>query len=366
MAPWGIYVHVPFCAKRCPYCHFVLVESDGSLHERFVGRVCREIEDSPHRPPEVASLYFGGGTPSMLEPAQVARIVEKAWTVLGAPRGEVALEANPDGLTRERLEGYRGAGINRLSLGVQALDDGELRALGRTHTTADAREAYRLSCGVFEDVGVDLIFGLPGQDFGRTLDRVLEWSPTHVSLYGLTYEPGTEFARRRDRGEMKPLEPGHEAEMYSLAMDRLGAAGYRHYELSNFAKPGFESRHNLGYWDGRPYLGFGPGAHSYVPHRRWWNLSNVNRYLDAADPVMGSEELTEGQRVLERIFLGLRRDVGVDLLAFQEEFGVGLLTRFRPQVAELGALGLVEVEEGRFRLTRKGRLVADAVTARFA
>lgn len=359
MAPWGVYVHVPFCVKRCPYCAFVLVESDGSLHDRFVDRVCREIAGSKHRPPEVATLYFGGGTPSMLSGGQIGAIHERAKACLGEPRGEVTLEANPEHI--ERAGEWREAGINRLSLGIQALDDGELRQLGREHTAAGAERAYRAAREVFDNVSVDLIFGLPGQDFAATLAKIVEWDPPHVSLYGLTYEPGTEFARTR-----APIEPEREAEMYELAMDRLGAAGYRHYEISNFAKPGFESQHNLGYWEGRPYLGFGPGAHSYVPHRRWWNLSNVRKYLDAPDPVMKSEELTEAQRMLERIFLGLRRDVGVDLLAFQEEFGVGLLTRFRPQVAELSSLGLLVVEEGRLRLTRKGRLLADEVTGRFA
>ncbi len=361
MEAWGVYVHVPFCLRRCPYCAFVLIESEGSLHDRFVERVCREISVSPHRPPSVSSLFFGGGTPSMLTPEQIARIVEQVRRSLGVPSGEVALEANPESLTKGRLQGYAHAGVNRLSLGVQALDDGELKALGREHTAELAERAYRTARKIFRDVGIDLIFGLPGQDFGRTLKRVLEWDPPHVSLYGLTYEPGTEFTRTRT-----PIAPEIEARMYEEAIDTLTSAGYRHYELSNFAKPGFESRHNLGYWEGRPYLGFGPGAHSYVPHRRWWNVSNVRRYLETEDPVMTVEELTEAQRMLERIFLGLRRDVGVDLLAFQEEFGVGLLTRYRPQVAEFESLRLVEIEEGRLRLTRKGKLVADEITSKFA
>ena len=162
-----------------------------------------------------------------------------------------------------------------------------------------------------------------------------------------------------------PVASEEEAAMYETAIDVLTGAGYRHYEISNFAKPGFESRHNVACWQGEPYVGFGPGAHSYVPFRRWANLSNVRLYLESANPTMMVEELTEGQRILERVFLGLRQEKGVDLLAFQEEFGVGLLTRFRPQVAELESLGLIEIEGGRLRLTRKGKLVADEVTGKF-
>lgn len=348
-----MYVHVPFCRKRCPYCAFVLIESDGSLHERFVERLCREIHAAKYG--EVATLFFGGGTPSLLTPSQIGRIVR---TVGGSPT-EVTLEANPE--TPLDVRGYRAAGINRLSLGVQALDDRELRDLGREHTVAEAERTYAEAREGFENISIDIIFGLPGQDFGRTLTRLLEWDPPHISLYGLTYEPGTDFTRTRT-----PIAQEAEAEMYTLAIDRITAAGYRHYELSNFAKPGFESAHNIGYWEGRPYLGFGPGAHSYVPPRRWANLSNVRMYLESEDPVMTVEELTEPQRMLERVFLGLRQEQGVDLLAFQEEFGVGLLTRFRPQVAELQALGVVEIADGRFRLTRKGKLVADDVIGKFA
>ncbi len=302
----------------------------------------------------------------MLTPAQIETVVQRVSSVLGAPLGEVALEANPEHVTEDRVEGWRNAGINRVSLGIQSLEDEDLRRLGREHSAAEAERAFSIARGAFDNVSVDLIFGLPGQDFARSLDPLIRWDPPHVSLYGLTYEPGTDFTRRRDAGELRPVEQEREAEMYDGAIDRLTAAGYRHYELSNFAKPGFESQHNLGYWDGRPYLGFGPGAHSYVPHRRWWNVSNVRHYLDSPDPVMRTEELTEGQRMLERIFLGLRRDVGVDLLAFQEEFGVGLLTRYRPQLAELTSSSVLEIAEGRLRLTRKGKRVADEVVSRFA
>ncbi len=309
------------------------MESDGSLHERFVEKVCREIRRAA---PAAGTLYFGGGTPSLLSPGQVRRIVE---AVGGAP-GEVTLECNPEGL---RLEGYREAGVNRITLGIQALDDGLLRFLGREHDAQGARRAWREASRVFDNVGVDLLFGVPGQTlegWKRTLDEVRTWRPAHVSLYGLTYEPGTPFAGIHDR-----LPEEAERAMYEAAMEALFE--YRHYEISNFALPGFESRHNFGYWEGRPYLGFGPGAHSYEPHDRWWNLSNVREYLEREDVVLRRETLTPEQRRIERILLGLRTDRGVELERIPD-----------------GLEPFLERADGRVRLTRSGKCVADAVIAK--
>ncbi len=326
----GIYVHVPFCRKRCPYCAFVLMESDGSLHERFVEKVCRELRREPRNP---RTLYFGGGTPSLLSADQIGRLVEAA----GGRPGEVTVECNPDGL---RLDGLRAAGVNRITLGIQALDDGLLRFLGRTHDAETARRAWREASRAFDNICVDLIFGLPGQTvegWRQTLEEVRSWGPAHVSLYGLTYEPGTPFGKIPDR----PAEETERA-MYEAAMDLL--ADYRHYEISNFARPGFESRHNWDCWTGVPYLGFGPGAHSYASPERWWNVSNTREYLEREDVVMRRETLTPEQVRIERIFLGLRTDRGVDLDRIPE-----------------GLEPCLERAGGRVRLTRAGKCVADSV-----
>ncbi len=363
---WGVYVHVPFCTRRCPYCAFVLVESDGSLHDAFVDRVCREIEESSHRPSAVSTLYFGGGTPSLLTPSEVSRIHDAVSDHLGKPAGEVTLEVNPEDVSEERLRGYAEAGVNRLSLGVQALDDSALRELGRGHTVERAEEAWKVAHDVFSNVSVDLMFGLEGQAWSASLDRLVGWDPPHVSLYGLTCEPGTVFTREVAAGKRKSISPEREGEMYREAIETLTKAGYRHYEISNFAKPGKESRHNLTYWEGKPYLGFGPGAHSHVPHRRWANLSNVGKYLESKDPVMEVEELTPEQRILERVFLGLRRDVGVDLAAFREEFGVDLRERNGDLLEELLSLELVQVDGNALCLTGKGKVLADEVIGKFA
>ena len=288
---WGVYVHIPFCTRRCPYCAFVLIESDGSLHDSFVDRLCREIRETSHRPDSVSSLYLGGGTPSLLAPEQVGQIYDEVSTVLGKPKLEVTLEANPENISEVLLKGYKEVGVNRLSLGIQALDNRALKEFGREHSAKDAEKAWRTARDIFPNVSLDLMFGLDGQDWSRSLEQVLSWNPPHVSLYGLTYEPGTPFTREVSSGVRSPISPEREEEMYREAINRLTEAGYRHYEISNFAKPGMESVQNQGYWEGRPYLGFGPGAHSYVPHRRWSNLSNVRKYLEGEDLVLELEEL---------------------------------------------------------------------------
>jgi oxygen-independent coproporphyrinogen III oxidase len=329
----GVYVHVPFCRKRCPYCAFVLIESDGSLHDRFVDKICREIRAAK---PVPRTLYFGGGTPSMLGAAPIRRMIE---AVGGAPE-EITVECNPEGL---RLDGLREAGVTRITLGIQALDDGLLKFLGREHDAEGARRAYLEASRVFENICVDLIFGVPGQTmegWKKTLEEVRSWGPAHVSLYGLTYEKGTPFEKIRDR-QPESLEKA----MYEQAMESL--AGWHHYEISNWARPGFESRHNRSYWEGRPYIGFGPGAHSFAPPERWWNVANVREYLDRDDVVAGRETLTAEQVRIERLLLGLRQDVGVEMETIPAELG-----------------SFLERVDGRVRLTRAGKCVADTVIAK--
>ena len=359
-ASHGIYVHVPFCSKRCPYCAFVLIESDGSLHERFVSVIERQLKATNV---EASTLYFGGGTPSMLAPEQIARLI--------APAGEITLEANPDGLGLERLRGFREAGINRLSLGIQSTRSPALEFLGRTHDPRQASEAFHAARAAgFKNVSVDLIFGTPGQtveDWKRELEG---WAiADHISVYGLTVEPGTALEREIKKGA---VVPGDEAQrdLYVAAMELLPAFGFRQYELSNFAKPGFESRHNLGYWEGRPYLGFGPGAHSYVAPKRWANIANVSEFIDRAErgeSLVGSEEtLTVDQQMLEAVFLGLRRAEGLFIPAFDERFGISFESRHGVLAGELVSDGLLDRRGGFLTLTMRGKLLADAVIGRFA
>ncbi|HEX7900695.1 MAG TPA: coproporphyrinogen-III oxidase family protein [Planctomycetota bacterium] len=326
-------MHVPFCRKRCPYCAFTLIESDGALHERYTAKVERQLRAAAVEP---RTLYFGGGTPSMLSRDQLGRLIAAAG---GRPE-EITVECNPEGLDVDAL---RGLGVTRITLGIQALDDGLLRFLGREHDAEGARRAWRAASKAFDNVCVDLIFGVPGQTlegWKATLAEVRAWAPAHVSLYGLTYEKGTPFEKVRNR-----LPEAGERDMYLAAMDALAA--WRHYEISNFARPGFESRHNRAYWEGRPYLGFGPGAHSFDGAARWWNIANVAAWLEREDVVAGRETLTPEQVRIEGLMLGLRTDVGVELAAIPK-----------------GLESYLERHEGRVRLTRAGRCVADTIIAR--
>ena len=359
---YGLYVHVPFCLKRCPYCAFVLIESDGSLHSRFVNVVERQLLETKV---DAATLYFGGGTPSMLEPDEIARLIR--------PAAEVTLEANPDGLGLDRLRGFRDAGINRLSLGIQSTRAPALEFLGRTHDPRQAVETFHAARAAgFRNVSIDLIFGMPEQtveDWKRELEEWAGRGAEHISLYGLTVESGTALERDVKRGTVLPGDE-LQRDLYVAAMELLPALGYRQYELSNFARPGFESRHNLGYWEGRPYLGFGPGAHSYVAPRRWANISNVAQFLDRAErgePIVGMDEtLTPDQQRLEAVFLGLRRIEGLFVPSYDERFGGSFDERHGPLVRELIDGGLLERRGGFLTLTMRGRLLADSVIGRFA
>ncbi len=368
-ADFGLYIHVPFCTKRCPYCAFVLIEADGS-DRRFDDAVAAHMEAESARRGRVpfSTFYFGGGTPSLLEPDRVARLLDagrKRFTETGPL--EVTLEANPENCDPARLRGFREAGVNRISLGVQSLRDDELKFLGRGHDAARARASFTAAREAgFGNICVDVIFGLPGQaleHFEPTLDEVIRWNPEHVSMYGLTVEKGTALERMIEEGLANPRDT-HQKGVFETVMDRLAAAGYGQYEISNFARPGFESRHNSGYWTGRPYLGFGPGAHSYVPNRRWANVSNVNLYLQGDRLPMMVEELTVEQRMLERVFLGLRRMEGLDVEAFEREFDVNFLIRYESALSAVD--GLVIREKGRLRLNRRGIMLADTVIGAFA
>ena len=303
------------------------------MHARFVDKISGEIRRAA---PRARTLYFGGGTPSLLGAESIRRLIE---AVGGAPE-EITVECNPEGL---RLEGLRDAGVTRITLGIQALDDELLRFLGREHDAQGARRSYREASRHFENICVDLIFGVPGQTlegWRRTLEEVRSWRPAHVSLYGLTYEKGTPFEKIRER-----QPESAERAMYEAAMDVL--AEYHHYEISNWARPGFESRHNRAYWEGRPYRGFGPGAHSFEPPERWWNLANVREYLERDEIVAGRETLSAEQLRLERLLLGLRQDVGVEMASIPA-----------------GLEPFLERAQGRVRLTRAGKCVADSVIAK--
>jgi oxygen-independent coproporphyrinogen-3 oxidase len=365
-------VHCLYCRVRCPYCDFNVAIYREDRVPPMVAALRTELARHAELPGAgrvpATSLFFGGGTPSLFPPESLAAIVADARHALGlGPGAEVTLEANPEGLDRARLAAFRAAGVTRLSLGVQALDDEVLRRLGRTHSGDAARAAFAVARAAgFDNVSVDLVYGAPGQDRGfwaRTLAEVLAWRPEHLSAYALTLEPGTLFGRRPPSG--LPGEPEQVAQFETL-LAATAAAGLARYEVSNFARPGFESRHNLLYWRRADYLGIGPGAHGGLGALRWMNWRAQTRYraaLEAGDwPVERWERLTPSQVDGERIVLGLRLAEGVPLawLIAHFEGRAGRLASLLDRYVEAGVL---RADHGRVALTDRGVLLSDSVFA---
>lgn len=364
----GIYLHVPFCKSRCSYCDFATdVFRSSDAVERYVDALCREIGVFAGDTPDADTIYFGGGTPSLLSPAQVGRILESVGRKFSlATDLELTMEMNPATVSAETLAGYRSLGVNRASFGVQTFDDTELKRLARGHNTADALETFRLlrEAG-FENVSFDLIAGLPRQtlaDWERNLDRAIDLEPEHLSLYLLEIHEGTPLAEQM-RSERTPV-PDEElaAEMYEMMIDRLSAAGYEQYEISNFAKPGFESVHNSKYWKLDPVYGFGVSAHSFDGTQRYANERDTAAYIKQIEASGTAESSRESiDPASESAFLGLRLTDGIRLDEYRRRFATDLSQTYRNELAELAEAGLVEVRENNLRLTRKGMLYSNEV-----
>jgi oxygen-independent coproporphyrinogen III oxidase len=373
-----LYVHVPFCRLVCAYCDFVTVGGRQDDVPRYVDALVRELALRP-APGELRTVYFGGGTPSLLTADQVAAVVSAAGRRWGSSAlEEVTLEANPSERERPDWAAMRAAGVTRVSLGVQSLRDEELRALARGHTAREARDAAAgVRAAGIGSLSLDLIYGIPGQsldDWDDGLRRAIALEPDHVSCYALqlVLEPDEWAApprpgalRWRDR-MAATQDDGLAADQYALAEERLAAAGYRHYELSSWTLPGHESRHNAAYWSRRAYTGIGAGAHSYDgATERSWNHRDLGAYLAAVEaaevPTEGREELDEPARAFEAVALGLRRIQGVERSAFAREFGADPIDRFGPALAASRDAGLLELDADRLRLSARGRLLASEV-----
>ena len=370
----GLYLHIPFCQTKCPYCDFFSV-TDPSLISSFLAALDQEARLYRDQFPAFDSLFLGGGTPSLLDAAQLGALVASLRRHFDfAPDSEITLEANPDDITSEKLRLFRELGINRLSLGVQSFDEAELCFLGRRHTAAQTKAAIDLiRAAGFTNLGLDLMYGLPGQSAAtwlKTLETALSFSPEHLSCYQLTIMAGetpalgTPMARRLARGEISLPDEETQREFFLLTANFLTARGYLHYEVANFARQGpqvknlcYCCRHNLKYWNRTPYLGLGPAAHSFLPGRRWWNFSSVEQYGAAlhagAAPVAEIETLTPEQIQLETLSLGFRTREGVSLATIQTQ------PRGDAVLAELTRSGLVRLDRGRVIATSSGLVVAD-------
>jgi oxygen-independent coproporphyrinogen-3 oxidase len=370
---FGVSVHIPFCRHRCHYCDFNTYEGRDDLHDVYVEALVQEIAAWRGPARTATSLFFGGGTPTLLSVPQLGRIVTAVRDRIGLEEGaEVTAEANPETVDRPYFERLLEAGFNRVSIGVQSLVPRVLMGLGRTHSPERALHAIDdARAAGFEDVNADLIYGSPWEkpgDWEVSLRGVIEAGPRHVSAYALTIEDGTPLATLIATGRVPDVDPDVQADRYEVAGTLLGAAGYARYEVSNWAMPGHASRHNVLYWSAGDYLGFGAGAHAHVAGRRWWSVRLPRDYVAAVrsgtSTEEGAEELDADQRAGEALMLGLRLRSGVDLTAFARRFGRGPLDDRRAIFDDLAGRGLLERVGTVVRLVPGATLVANEVLSR--
>jgi oxygen-independent coproporphyrinogen-3 oxidase len=387
----GVYLHIPFCKSRCSYCDFATdVYRESGAVERYVDALCFEItrgrnpggSEGPPSPDDprgtlptgrvsASSIYFGGGTPSLLSSDQVKRILSAVRTTFDIlPDPEITMEMNPATVTPETLAAYRGLGVNRASFGVQTFNERDLKLLARGHDADDARNTFRMLRQVgFDNVSFDLIAGLPGQtmdDWQANLDEAIALDPEHISLYLLEIHSGTPLAEQVSSGRRPVPDDALAAEMYEVMLDRLAAAGYEQYEISNFAKPGYESRHNTKYWRLEPVYGFGVSAHSFDGRDRYANERDTAKYVAAMETNSSTEVTREDiDLASEFVFLGLRLEEGIDLDNYRERFGYDLISRYETSLNDLKFADLVEVTAERLRLTGRGKLFSNEVFSVF-
>lgn len=362
----SLYVHIPFCAGKCPYCSFPVSAGFMRKEEEYLSALEREARSRPLR--ECGPVYVGGGTPSLLSRQGVERLgclIADNFSV--DKNSEFTFEANPESVDLVRAQAWRALGANRVSLGVQSFNDSRLRWLGRGHTAAGAGEAFEiLRQAGFRNINVDLIFGFPGQSFdelSRDVDRILALGSEHVSLYMLEVEPRSLFYARALK-----VDPDVQTEAYELVRARIESVGMRQYEISNFSRPDFESRYNLNTWRAGEYWGLGMSAHSHINGRRFWNADTLPRYLSmmaaAGSAETGSEQLSSQEKLMEAVLFGLRLNEGVDIPSLEQRFGVRIPDDRWAILDSFVRDGLLIDEDGRIKATARGRMVLDEISAR--
>ena len=369
----GLYIHIPFCSAICNYCNFNRGLFDPALKARYLSALLTEIGEAGDGT-AADTIYFGGGTPSLLEPSEVAAIIEtcrRSWAV--AADVEVTLEANPETATAERLGGFRSAGITRLSMGVQSFSDAELRRLSRLHSADKAVAAFHAARSAgFDNISLDLMMWLPQQSVAQWLESVealVTLGPEHASMYLLEIYPNAPLRDAMARGGWSLAPDDDAAEMYLSGLDRMDGAGYVQYEISNVARPGRESRHNLKYWTGGEWLGFGCGAHSTRAGIRWKNRAATEDYISAVagggGVAIDRRVLTDQEQLEEALFMGLRLNVGVDLRAVKNLYGVDVWGVYGTELQSFVDAGLLVYDDRSLRMSRQGMLLAHEVMAVF-
>jgi oxygen-independent coproporphyrinogen-3 oxidase len=369
----GLYLHIPFCSHICNYCNFNRGLFDGALKRKYVDALVAEIERAGDGTP-ADTIFFGGGTPSLLEPGEVARVVGACRSAFDvAPDAEITLETNPETVTVDRVEGFRKAGINRISLGVQSLHDRELERLGRQHGAAVARRAVAdiRTAGV-QNLSLDLMLWLPQQTMGDwqdTVNGLIELTPDHASLYLLELYPNAPLREVMARQQWSLAPDDDAADMYLWGLERLEQGGFAQYEISNVARPGRQSRHNLKYWQDGAWLGFGCGAHSTRGASRWKNVASTEEYVSrigaGSDVRVDVRERSVEERIGDALFTGLRLTEGLDVARVSARYGVDLWNRYEPVLRPLEAAGRLKIEGQTVSLTRDGMLVANEIMQAF-
>ncbi|MGC8971711.1 MAG: radical SAM family heme chaperone HemW [bacterium] len=371
----AIYIHIPFCIKKCLYCDFFSFRFDISLFHQYTKALIKELKLNLNKDYSVRTIYLGGGTPSILPLDDLEDIIETIFKLVKVEEDfEFTIEVNPGTIDREKLKEYRNFGINRISIGIQSLNDEELKVLGRIHSSKEALEALDMAISVgFENINADLIYGIPNQTLeswrdtlGKTLKRE---ELTHISIYGLMYEPGTPLYKALINGKIEPMSEDIEVEIFNVAQEILSKYGFIWYEISNYAKKGYECRHNLTYWRGENYLGFGPSAHSLIGNIRYSNTPNIKAYvellLNNKTPKIWEEKLSPLEKAKELVILGLRLREGISLGVVYKRTGINIEGIFSESIKKLVSQGLLYKREDRIALTEKGRLLGNLVFEEF-
>lgn len=366
----GLYIHVPFCVSKCAYCSFYSIKSI-DLIPKYLLALQKELNFYGKYFRSFDTIYVGGGTPSLLSCGQIAAIFSSIYkTYKIAADAEVTLEANPGDISVEYLKELKSIGINRLNIGIQSFNDNLLKFLGRRHSAKEAIAAINAARQAgFDNLGIDLIYGVHGsgiKSWENTLRKAVSFSPEHISCYQLSLDEQTPLYKRYIRENFHRLKENQELKFFLTTSEFLEDAGYNHYEVSNFARAEkFQSKHNIKYWRHVPYLGLGPGAHSFLGSRRWWNKPSVSDYIEniieGKMPLDSSETLSLDQLQLEALFLGLRTAAGIDLSLCQKKYGLDLLTEKKQVIEKLLESGLVNLEKGSLKPTRYGLAVADSL-----
>ena len=370
----GIYIHIPFCKQKCYYCDFVSYCNKNDLIEKYIQAVKKEIQLQEIKS-EITTIYIGGGTPSYIDTKYIKEILEeiKAKNVL--KEVEITIEVNPGTVTLEKLKEYKNCGINRLSIGLQSTQDNLLKMIGRIHNFEQFLETYQMARKVgFENINVDLMLGLPSQrisDLKESLEKVLELKPEHISVYSLIVEENTPIFDKIEKNELILPEEEIERNMYWYVKDTLELNGFHHYEISNFAKKGFESKHNLDCWNQQEYIGFGVAAHSYIDNVRYSNTESLEKYIENIDSGIPENNRTihevqnEDDKKKENMLLGLRKIDGIKISDFKNLFGDNPIYLYRNELNKLSDEGLIEIDEDIIKLTNKGIDLANLVWEEF-